>query len=160
MNKIYKEDSKYWILKALLVLLVLPFIFVFIFTLYIGYVKFMKYVDREYDRRMDLAFEDFKKENDGISIIDMYKIKRAIFVVIGKNNTSGLATDEASNIIYDNMKKNGALSPCKNIENEVKPECENQIGEEIKLFLNKYKKPEPKPDAPEEMAKRILSNIK
>jgi len=159
MNKIYKDDSKYWILKALLVLLALPFIFVFIFALYIGYVKFMKYVDREYDRRMDLAFEDFKKENDGISIIDMYKIKRAISVVISKTSVRDSA-GETSNIIYDNMKKNGTLSLCKDIENEVKPECENQISKEIKLFLNNNKKPEPKPDAPEEMAKRILSNIK
>ena len=49
MNKIDENDSKYWILKAL-------FVLVFIFALYIGYVKFMKYVDREYDIRMDLAF--------------------------------------------------------------------------------------------------------
>lgn len=156
MSKIYKNDSKYSILSALLAL---PFIFVFIFALYIGYVKFMKYVDREYDRRMALALEDFKNENDGISIIDMYKIKRAISVVISKTNVRDSA-GETSNIIYDNMKKNGTLSLCRNIENEVKPECENQIGEEIKLFLNNNKKPEPKPDAPEEMAKRILSNIK
>lgn len=156
MSKIYKNDSKYSILSALLAL---PFIFVFIFALYIGYVKFMKYVDREYDRRMNLAFEDFKKENDGISIIDMYKIKRAISVVISKTSVRDSA-GETSNIIYDNMKKNGTLSLCKDIENEVKPECENQIGKEIKLFLNNNKKPEPKPDAPEEMAKRILSNIK
>lgn len=156
MNKIYKNDSEYSILSALLAL---PFIFVFIFALYIGYTKFMEYVDREYDRRMDLAFEDFKKENDGISIIDMYKIKRAISVVISKTSVRDSA-GETSNIIYDNMKKNGTLSLCKDIENEVKPECENQIGKEIKLFLNNNKKPEPKPDAPEEMAKRILSNIK
>lgn len=156
MSKIYKNDSKYSILSALLAL---PFIFVFIFALYIGYVKFMKYVDREYDRLEALAFEDFKKENDGISIIDMYKIKRAISVVISKTSVRDSA-GETSNIIYDNMKKNGTLSLCKDIENEVKPECENQIGEEIKLFLNNHKKPEPKPDAPEEMAKRILSNIK
>jgi hypothetical protein len=156
MSKIYKNDSKYSILSALLAL---PFIFVFIFALYIGYVKFMKYVDREYDRRMNLAFEDFKKENDGISIIDMYKIKRAISVVISKTSVRDSA-GETSNIIYDNMKKNGTLSLCKDIENEVKPECENQISKEIKLFLNNNKKPEPKPDAPEEMAKRILSNIK
>lgn len=156
MSKIYKNDSKYSILSALLAL---PFIFVFIFALYIGYVKFMKYVDREYDRRMNLAFEDFKKENDGISIIDMYKIKRAISVVISKTSVRDSA-GETSNIIYDNMKKNGTLSLCKDIENEVKPECENQISKEIKLFLNNNKKSEPKPDAPEEMAKRILSNIK
>jgi hypothetical protein len=156
MSKIYKNDSKYSILSALLAL---PFIFVFIFSLYIGYVKFMKYVDREYDRLEALALEDFKNENDGISIIDMYKIKRAISVVISKTSVRDSA-GETSNIIYDNMKKNGTLSLCKDIENEVKPECENQIGEEIKLFLNNHKKPEPKPDAPEEMAKRILSNIK
>lgn len=156
MNKIYKDDSKYSILSALLAL---PFIFVFIFALYIGYTKFMEYVDREYDRLEVLALEDFKNENDGISIIDMYKIKRAISVVISKTSVRDSA-GETSNIIYDNMKKNGTLSLCKDIENEVKPECENQIGEEIKLFLNNHKKPEPKPDAPEEMAKRILSNIK
>lgn len=156
MSKIYKNDSKYSILSALLAL---PFIVVFIFSLYIGYVKFMKYVDREYDRLEALALEDFKNENDGISIIDMYKIKRAISVVISKTSVRDSA-GETSNIIYDNMKKNGTLSLCKDIENEVKPECENQIGEEIKLFLNNHKKPEPKPDAPEEMAKRILSNIK
>ena len=156
MNKIYKNDSKYSILSALLAL---PFIFVFIFALYIGYVKFMKYIDREYDRLEALALEDFKNENDGISIIDMYKIKRAISVVISKTSVRDSA-GETSSIIYDNMKKNGTLSLCKDIENEVKPECENQIGEEIKLFLNNHKKPEPKPDAPEEMAKRILSNIK
>ena len=156
MNKIYKNDSKYSILSALLAL---PFIFVFIFALYIGCTKFMEYVDREYDRRMALAFEDFKNENDGISIIDMYKIKRAISVVISKTSVKD-SVGETSNIIYDNIKKNGTLSLCRNIENEVKPECENQIGEEIKLFLNNHKKPEPKPDAPEEMAKRILSNIK
>lgn len=158
MNK-SENGSKYSILNALLALLALPFIFVFIFALYIGYVKFMKYVDREYDRRMALALEDFKNENDGISIIDMYKIKRAISVVISKTNVRDSA-GETSNIIYDNMKKNGTLSLCKDIENEVKPECENQISKEIKLFLNNNKKPEPKPDAPEEMAKRILSNIK
>lgn len=101
MNKIYKNDSEYSILSALLAL---PFIFVFIFALYIGYTKFMEYVDREYDRRMDLAFEDFKKENDGISIIDMYKIKRAISVVISKTSVRDSA-GETSNIIYDNMKK-------------------------------------------------------
>lgn len=156
MSKIYKNDSKYSILSALLAL---PFIVVFIFSLYIGYVKFMKYVDREYDRLEALALEDFKNENDGISIIDMYKIKRAISVVISKTSVRDSA-GETSNIIYDNMKKNGTLSLCKDIENEVKPECENQIGEEIKLFLNNHKKPEPKPDAPEEMVKRILSNIK
>lgn len=156
MSKIYKNDSKYSILSALLAL---PFIVVFIFSLYIGYVKFMKYVDREYDRLEALALEDFKNENDGISIIDMYKIKRAISVVISKTSVRDSA-GETSNIIYDNMKKNGTLSLCKDIENEVKPECENQIGEEIKLFLNNYKKPKPEPDAPEEMAKRILSNIK
>ena len=154
MNEIYKNDSEYSILSALLAL---PFIFVFIFALYIGYTKIMEYVDREYDRRMALAFEDFKNENDGISIIDMYKIKRAISVVISKTSVRDSAS-ETSNIIYDNMKKNGTLSLCKDIENEVKPECENQIGKEIKLFLNNYKNPEP--DAPEEMAKRILSNIK
>ncbi|WP_460179149.1 hypothetical protein [Campylobacter concisus] len=158
MNK-SENGSKYLILNALLALLALPFIFVFIFALYIGYVKFMKYVDREYDRLEVLALEDFKNENDGISIIDMYKIKRAISVVISKTSVRDSA-GETSNIIYDNMKKNGTLSLCRNIENEVKPECENQIGEEIKLFLNNHKKPEPKPDAPEEMAKRILSNIK
>ncbi|AVX45028.1 hypothetical protein [Campylobacter concisus] len=158
MNK-SENGSKYLILNALLALLALPFIFVFIFALYIGYVKFMKYVDREYDRLEVLALEDFKNENDGISIIDMYKIKRAISVVISKTSVRDSA-GETSNIIYDNMKKNGTLSLCKDIENEVKPECENQIGEEIKLFLNNHKKPEPKPDAPEEMAKRILSNIK
>lgn len=156
MNKIYKDDSKYSILSALLAL---PFIFVFIFALYIGYTKFMEYVDREYDRLEVLALEDFKNENDGISIIDMYKIKRAISVVISKTSVRDSA-GEVSNIIYDNMKKNGTLSLCRNIENEVKPECENQIGEEIKLLLNNHKKLEPKLDAPEEMAKRILNNIK
>ena len=101
MNKIYKNDSEYSTISAFLAL---PFICMFIFALYIGYTKFMEYVDREYDRRMALAFEDFKNENDGISIIDMYKIKRAISVVISKTSVRDLA-GETSNIIYDNMKK-------------------------------------------------------
>lgn len=101
MNKIYKNDSEYSILSALLAL---PFIFVFIFALYIGYTKFMEYVDREYDRLDALVLEDFKNENDGISIIDMYKIKRAISVVISKTSVRDSA-GETSNIIYDNMKK-------------------------------------------------------
>ena len=44
-------------------------------------------------------------------------------------------------------------------KNEVKPECENQIGKEVKLFLDNNNK-KAKPDSPEEMAKRILNNIK
>ena len=56
MNKIYKNDSEYSILSALLAL---PFIFVFIFALYIGYTKFMEYVDREYDRLDALVFRGF-----------------------------------------------------------------------------------------------------
>lgn len=155
MSKIYKNDSKYSILSAFLAL---PFICMFIFALYIGYTKFMEYVDRENERVTALAIENFKNENGGISIVDIYKVKQAIFVVISKTSARNLA-DKNSNIIYDNMKKNGTLSLCRNIENEVKPECENQIGKEVKLFLDNNNK-KAKPDAPEEMAKRILSNIK
>lgn len=155
MIKIYKDDCEYSTISAFLAS---PFICMFIFALYIGYTKFMEYVDRENERVTALAIENFKNENGGISIVDIYKIKRAIFVVISKTSARNLA-DKNSNIIYDNMKKNGTLSLCRNIENEVKPECENQIGKEVKLFLDNNNK-KAKPDSPEEMAKRILNNIK